>query len=158
MGGKRILLAEDDPSHAMLIQRAIQKVDSTCDVAVVCDGVEAIDYLFATGEHADRDASEMPHLILLDLRMPRMDGMQVLQVLKRVRFEGGRRMPPVVILTSSENDADVVEAYTRGAHSYICKPTAFAELVEAIRRVVEYWLGLNVSPTGGGSEELAVHR
>ena len=146
MTDKTILLAEDDPAHVALIREAIRQADSSCQVNVVNDGVEAIDYLFATGSHADRDASQMPDLILLDLRMPRMDGLQVLQVLQRVRFTDRTRLPPVVVFTCSKHEMDIVEAYRRGARSYVRKPMGFSKLVEAVQQIIGYWLRLNESP------------
>jgi two-component system response regulator len=104
-----------------------------------------IDYLFRTGVYAGREPDESADLLLLDLKMPKMDGLQVLQVLRRVRSLDRSKLPPVVILTSSRQDKDIVRAYRLGAHSYIQKPTSFVELVEAVRRIVEYWLGLNKS-------------
>jgi two-component system response regulator len=146
MADKTILLAEDDPAHARLICEAIQQADSSCKIDVVNDGVEAIDYLFAIGSHADRNASQMPDLILLDLRMPRMDGLQVLQVLQRVRFTDGTRLPPVVVLTCSKHETDLVDAYRLGARSYVRKPMGFPKLVEAVQQIVGYWLRLNEPP------------
>ena len=147
MTDKNILLAEDDPAHAALICEAIRQTDSSCKIDVVNNGVEVINYLFATGSHADRDASQMPDLILLDLRMPKMDGLQVLQVLQRVRFNDNRtRLPPVVVFTCSKHEMDLVDAYRLGARSYVRKPMGFSKLVEAVRQIVGYWLGLNESP------------
>ena len=147
MSDKTILLAEDDPAHAALIREAIEQADGSCKIDVVNDGVEAIDYLFATGSHADRDAGQMPDLILLDLRMPKMDGLQVLQVLQRVRFSDNyTRLPPVVVFTCSKHEMDLVDAYRLGARSYVRKPMGFSKLVEAVRQIVGYWLGLNESP------------
>jgi two-component system response regulator len=140
-------LAEDDPAHAALIRQAIQRADSSCQIDVVNNGVEAIDYLFATGSRADRDASQMPDLILLDLKMPRMDGLQVLQVLQRVRFNDNHtRLPPVVVFTYSKHEMDLVDAYRLGARSYVRKPMGSPKLVEAVQQIVGYWLGLNESP------------
>jgi two-component system response regulator len=141
-----ILVAEDNVDHAELIRRAIERVDCSCRTDVVRDGAEAIDYLFATGDYADRDPRQTPDLILLDLKMPKMGGLQVLQVLRRVRSRGSDRLPPVVVLTSSKQERDLISAYDLGAHSYIEKPTEFTDLVSAVRQVVEYWLGLNRSP------------
>jgi two-component system response regulator len=143
MSDKTVLLAEDDPAHQALFQRAVSGSRIPCQLKVVSDGVEAIEYLFATGEYKDRNADKLPDLILLDLRMPRMDGLQVLQVLCRTRGEKNQRFPPVVVLTSSENDQDVLRAYQYGAQSYICKPLDFPEFSRAVCETVEYWLGLN---------------
>lgn len=152
MAESTILLAEDDPAHAALIRRAIERVDSSCKIDVVGNGIEAIDYLFAAGSHTDRNADDVPDLILLDLKMPKMDGLQLMQVLRRVRFPNGRRLPPVVVLTSSKQETDVVKAYNLGAHSYIQKPSGFSGMVDAVRQIVQYWLGLNTSPPVRPSE------
>jgi len=146
MADKTILLAEDDPAHAALIRQAIQQADNSCQIDVVHDGVQVIDYLFATGSCADRASSQMPDLILLDLKMPKMDGLQVLQVLQRVRFTDHTRLPPVVVFTCSKHETDLVDAYRLGARSYIRKPMGFAKLVEAVQQIVGYWLRLNESP------------
>ncbi len=142
-GEKTILLAEDDPSHEALFRRAMSDGGFTCQIDVVRDGTEAINYLFATGEYADRDPQELPALILLDLRMPKMSGLQVLQVLRRVRGEDSLRFPPVVVLTSSSMDNDVAEAYRLGAQSYICKPTDYRTFASAVCETLHYWLDLN---------------
>ena len=142
-GEKKVLLAEDDPSHVTLFRRAVADSGVACTLDVVCDGVEAIDYLFCTGQYQARDAKAMPHLILLDLRMPKMDGLQVLQVMRRVRGDDRTRFPPVVVLTSSDLDHDIADAYRWGAQSYIRKPLGYPEFVNAVRETLQYWLGLN---------------
>jgi len=144
---RTILLAEDDSAHVRLIDRALKEVDQECLLEVVDDGAEVIDYLFATGEHRGRDARQMPNLILLDLKMPKMDGLQVLQVLHRVRSDQTTRLPPIVVLTSSTNQADIAEAYRLGAYSYICKPLDFGSWVDSMRQIITYWLDLNQPPT-----------
>jgi two-component system, response regulator len=146
---KTILLAEDDPGHEALIRRALKRAGVECDVIVVRDGVEVLDFIFATGSHAGRNQADMPSLILLDLKMPRMDGLQVLQVLRRVRGDQRTSLPPVVVLTSSSEDLDVVNAYQLGAHSFIHKPVDFDKLTDMIGQVAEYWLTLNESPQTG---------
>lgn len=143
MSEKTILLAEDDPGHEELFRRTVAQSGIPCRMDVVHDGVEAIDYLFCTGEYADRDSHAMPDLLLLDLKMPKMDGLQVLQVLHRVRGEDRGRFPPVVVLTSSELDEDITDAYRYGAQSYICKPLGHADFAQAVRETLQYWLGLN---------------
>jgi two-component system response regulator len=143
MGQKTILLAEDNRGQEKLFRHALAQSDFECRLEVVHDGVELIDFLFATGPYKDRDQREMPDLILLDLKMPRMDGLQVLQVLRRVRGEGQLRFPPVVVLTCSESDQDIVDAYRWGAQSYIRKPGSFAEFAHAVRETMQYWLALN---------------
>ena len=129
---KQILLAEDDPSHQELFRRAVQRSGVDCDIETVFDGVEAVDYLFGVGSHSDRNPEDGLDLIVLDLRMPRMDGIQVLQVLHRVRSTDQVRFPPVVVLTSSENEQDIAEAYRWGAQSYIRKPLDFADFAGQI--------------------------
>jgi two-component system response regulator len=143
MGEKTILLAEDDRGQEKLFRHALAQSDFACRLEVVHDGAELIDFLFATGQYKDRDQREMPDLILLDLKMPRMDGLQVLQVLRRVRGEGQFRFPPIVVLTCSESDQDVVDAYRWGAQSYIRKPGSLPEFAHAVRETTQYWLGLN---------------
>ncbi len=150
MGQKTILLAEDDPAHAALIRRAFERVQSVGSrLDVVGTGAEVIDYLFATGAYAARSPAPLPDLLLLDLKMPEMDGLQVLQVLRRVRGDDQPRLPPVVILTSSIAEIDVVDAYRLGVHSFVRKPTDFRGLVDAMRQIVAYWLDLNQSPAAG---------
>ncbi len=143
MDPKTVLLAEDDPAHQALFERAVSRSQIPCQLDVVSDGVEAIEYLFATGQYKDRNSDELPDLILLDLKMPRMDGLQVLQVLRRARGEKHHRFPPVVVLTSSDNEQDVLRAYQYGAQSYICKPLDFPEFSRTVCETVDYWLGLN---------------
>jgi len=140
---KTILLAEDDPAHEELFRRAVEQSPIPCRVEVVHDGVEAIEYLFATGAYGTRDPHDMPDLIVLDLKMPRMDGLQVLQVLRRVRGTDQTRFAPLVVLSCSENDHDITEAYRRGAQSYIPKPQDYPQFARAVCETLEYWLGLN---------------
>ncbi len=142
---KIVLLAEDDHCHEALFRRAVAMSAIACRLDVVRDGVEAIDYLFATGQYAGREPQGLPDLILLDLNMPRMNGIQVLKVLRRVCWEDRSRVPPVIVLTASNDDRDVAEAYQWGAQSYICKPGGFPEFVRAVRETLDYWLGLNRS-------------
>jgi two-component system, response regulator len=143
MNGRTILLAEDDASHVALFRRALASSGVQCQVDVVQDGAEAIDYLFGLGEYTHRDSKQLPDLILLDLKMPRMDGIQVLKVLRRVRGDDRMRMPPVVVLTSSDLENDIEDAYRWGAQSYIRKPLVYTEFADAVRNTVQYWLGLN---------------
>ena len=133
-------------AHTELILRAIEQVDPSCKTDVVSDGVETLEYLFGIGSHAGLHPEDIPDLILLDLKMPRMDGLEVLQVLRRVRNHGLVRFIPVVMLTSSKDEMVMLQAYRLGANSYIEKPNDFAGLVEAVRHAVQYWLGLNISP------------
>ena len=143
MSEKTILLAEDDASHVDLFRRALAGSGIACQLDVVRDGTEVIDYLFAIGRHADRKSRLMPDLILLDLKMPRMDGLQVLKVLRRVRGEDRGSYPPIVVLTSSDLEDNIADAYRWGARSYIRKPLVYAEFAEAVCETVQYWLGLN---------------
>lgn len=143
MSERLILLAEDDAGHEELFRRAVEQSGVDCRIDVVRDGVEAIDYLFRTGRYAGRDPAETPQLILLDLKMPKMNGIQVLQVLFRVRGEDRNRFPPVVVLTSSQLDEDIADAYRYGAQSYICKPLGHGDFAKAVRETLQYWLGLN---------------
>jgi len=140
---KSILLAEDDRTQERLFREALVRADFPCRLEVVRDGVEMIDYLFGTGDHKGRDTRVMPDLILLDLKMPRMDGIQVLKVLRRVRGENQPRLPPIVVLTCSDHDDDIAAAYQWGAQSYIRKPDRFDDLVAAVRETMRYWLNLN---------------
>jgi two-component system response regulator len=113
---------------------------------VARDGVEALDYLFATGEHASRDASVMPQLILIDLKLPKVDG---LEVLRRLRSDERTRLLPVVVLTSSKEPQDMLDSYGSGANSYVHKPVNFEQFVWAVEQLKLYWLGLNEAPPGG---------
>lgn len=143
---KRILLAEDDAGHVTLIKRALTRAYIDCRVDVVGNGVEVIDYLFGAGQ--ERQPTAMPDLVLLDLNMPEMNGRQVLQVLRRVRSEDGLTLPPVVVLTASDDDADVSDSYKLGAQSFIRKPVDHGRFTEAVQQTTLYWLGLNESPSG----------
>ena len=143
MAQKNILLVEDNPDDVDLTLRALKKHRIVNGIEVVRDGVEALVYLLGTGNHAGRDTSVMPLVILLDLKLPRLDG---LEVLRRVRSDPRTRLLPVVILTSSMEERDLAEGYGRGANSYIRKPVDFDEFVGAVGQLGLYWLLLNEPP------------
>jgi two-component system response regulator len=143
MHDKIILLVEDNPDDEALTLRALKKNNIKNEVVVAHDGVEALDYLFGTGAHAGRDQSVMPQLVLLDLKLPRVDGLEVLQ---RMRAEPRTRLLPVVILTSSKEERDLIHGYSLGANSYVRKPVDFGEFTDAIRQLGLYWLILNEPP------------
>ena len=143
MENKIILLVEDNPDDVTLTLRAFKKNNITNEVVVASDGSEALDYLFATGAHTGRDISVMPMVILLDLKLPKVDG---LEVLKRLRAEARTKLLPVVILTSSKEEQDLIDSYSLGANSYIRKPVDFAQFTEAVRQLGLYWLVLNEPP------------
>ena len=141
-----ILLVEDNPDDVTLTLRAFEKSKLANEVVIAQDGVEALDYLFATGAYAGRDTSVMPQLVLLDLKLPKLDGMEVL---RRMRAEDRTRVLPVVILTSSKEEQDVVNGYNLGANSYIRKPVDFAQFSDAIVQLGLYWLVLSEAPPKG---------
>ena len=143
MSNKVILLVEDNPDDELLTLRALRKNNVLNEVVVARDGVEALDYLFGTGEYAERDTAVMPQLILLDLKLPRVDG---LEVLRRLRADVRTRLLPVVILTSSKEQQDMLDGYGFGANSYVRKPVNFEQFVQAIEQLKLYWLILNEAP------------
>jgi two-component system response regulator len=138
-----ILLVEDNPDDELLTLRALQRNHILNEVVVARDGAEALEYLFATGPYADRDTDTMPQVILLDLKLPKVDG---LEVLRRVRSDERTRLLPVVVLTTSNEERDMVESYSLGANSYVCKPVDFVQFAEAVRQLRLYWLVLNETP------------
>ena len=139
MNEKPILLVEDNPDDEVLTLRAFSKNHISNPVVVARDGVEALDYLFRTGSHAS-DSAPLPAVVLLDLKLPRIDG---LEVLRRVRADERTAVLPVVILTTSREQQDISEAYSLGANSYIRKPVDFDKFIQAIGQIGLYWLGLN---------------
>jgi len=143
MKTKTILLAEDNPDDVKLTLRALNKSNILNEVIVAEDGVEALDYLFGTGKFAGRDTGLMPQVVLLDLKMPRMDGLEVLQ---RMRADERTKLLPVVVLTTSSEDKDRVESYKLGANSYIRKPVDFNQFADAVKQLGLYWLVLNEGP------------
>lgn len=135
-----ILLVEDNPDDEALTLRALKKNNIRNEVIVARDGVEAIDYLFGTGAHAGRDLSITPQVILLDLKLPKMDGFEVLE---RIRASEATQYLPVVILTTSSEDQDRIRGYDLGANSFVRKPVEFDKFIEAVRQLGLYWLILN---------------
>lgn len=145
--GKIILLVEDNADDEVLTIRALKKNNILNEVVVARDGAEALDYLFGTGAHAGRDVSVPPQVVLLDLKLPKFSG---LEVLKRIREDARTRLQPVVILTSSVEEQDVNAGYDLGANSYIRKPVDFSQFSEAARQIGLYWLVLNEAPPKTG--------
>jgi two-component system response regulator len=139
-GRKTILLVEDNANDEFLTLRALKKYNVANDVVVARDGVEALDYLFGTGAHAGRDLRELPLVVLLDLKLPKVDG---LEVLRRVRGDERTRLLPVVILTSSNEERDVINGYKLGTNSYVQKPVDFTAFMDAVGQLGLYWLMLN---------------
>lgn len=145
---KVIMLVEDNPNDVALSLRALKKHNIRNEVVVVHDGADALDYLFARGIHARRDPAALPAVVLLDLKLPKVDGIEVLQ---QIRANEGMKFLPVVILTSSSEERDRLEGYSSGCNSYVRKPVDFNQFAEAVRQLGLYWLVLNEPPpqTGG---------
>ncbi len=139
----RILLVEDNPDDEELTLLAFKKSKLSNEIIVAHDGVEALDYLFGTGDYTGRDTSDLPQLVLLDLKLPKLDGIEVLE---RIRTDERTRLLPVVILTSSREQEDLIRSYTLGANSYIRKPVDFNQFIEAVQQLGLYWLVLNERP------------
>jgi two-component system response regulator len=135
-----ILLVEDNPDDELLTRRALEENNLCNELVVVRDGEQALDYLFGTGPYEGRDTSVMPQVILLDLGLPKVDG---LEVLERVRSDEKTRRLPVVVLTSSPEEQDRVESYVRGANSFVRKPVDFVEFAVAVQSLMMYWFVLN---------------
>lgn len=140
MNAKVILLVEDNPKDEMLTLRALKKSGVLNEVTVTRDGAEALDFLFATGEYIGRNSADVPALILLDLNLPKIGG---LEVLKTLRADERTKLLPVVILTSSDEEKDLIEGYARGANSYVRKPVEFNAFAGAVQQLGLYWLILN---------------
>ena len=140
MRSRTILLVEDNPDDVDLTLHAFQESQSANEIVVVRDGAEALEYLFVSGRYAARDASLVPEVVLLDLKLPKVDG---LEVLRRIRAHTRTRRLPVVILTSSKEEQDVLRSYDLGANSFVRKPVDFVQFIEAARQLGLYWLVLN---------------
>lgn len=143
MDRRSILLVEDNPDDVELTMRALKIHNVANEVMIAHDGVEALDYLFATGAYAGRDTTVMPQLVLLDLKLPKVDG---LEVLRQLRDDERTKFLPVVILTSSKEEQDLVNGYRLHANSYIRKPVDFNQFSEAVRQLGLYWMVLNEPP------------
>lgn len=140
MGEQMLLLVEDNPSDEELTLRALSKQKILNDIVVVRDGVEALEFLFGEGKYEGRDLSRQPDVILLDLKLPRLGGLDVLQ---RIRADERTKLLPVVVLTSSSQEEDIISSYRLGANSYVRKPVKFADFTEAVRQLGVYWLLVN---------------
>lgn len=138
-----ILLVEDSPDDVELTLRALRRSKLANHIEVVRDGAEALDFIFATGAYARRDVNDVPKVILLDIKLPKLDG---LEVLRRLKGDAATRKIPVVMLTSSREERDIVESYELGVNSYIRKPVDFERFAEAVRQLGLYWLLLNEPP------------
>jgi len=143
MSDKTILLVEDNPDDEALTLRALKKNNILNEVVVARDGEEALEYLFGTGRYEGRDTSIQPQVILLDLQLPKISGHEVL---KRLRADKRTELQPVVVLTTSSEEADIIASYENGANSYTRKPVDFHEFIEAVRQLGLYWLILNEAP------------
>ena len=143
MDNKVILLVEDNQDDEELTIRTLKKNNILNDIIVAHDGIEALDYLFGTGKYKDRDMSIMPVIIMLDIKLPKING---LEVLKRIRSDERTKLLPVVILTSSDEERDLIESYMLGANSYVRKPVNFTQFQKAVQQLTLYWLLLNNAP------------
>jgi two-component system, response regulator len=142
MRTETILLIEDNPDDEALTKRAFQKARIRNEIVVARDGAEALDYIFCTGKYKNRDFNQMPQVILLDLKLPKIDG---LEVLRRIRADERTKLLPVIILTSSREDNDLLQGYQSGANSYIVKPVDSTQFEESIKQLGLYWIVLNES-------------
>ena len=147
MNDKIILLVEDNPDDEALTLRALKKNNILNEVVVARDGAEALDYLFGAGKYSGRDPNVLPTVILLDLKLPKVDGLEVLQ---RIRADERTKLLPVVIVTSSKEEKDIVNGYKLGANSYVRKPVDFTQFMDAARQLGLYWLVLNEAPPPTG--------
>jgi len=142
-GVVEIVLVEDNPDDVELALKALRRSGIANEIRVLRDGVEAVEYLFCTGAYAHRDIADAPSMILLDLKLPRIDG---LEVLRRIKADARTRSLPIIVLTSSREERDIVDSYQLGVNSYIVKPVDFEQFTEAIRQLSMYWLVLNQLP------------
>lgn len=147
MKNKIILLVEDNPKDEVLTLRALKKCNLANEIMVVRDGAEALDYLFAKADYAWRDVEDLPTVVLLDLKLPKVDG---LEVLRRIRADERAQLLPVVILTSSDEEQDIIAGYKLGANSYVRKPVAFEDFSRAVADLGRYWLITNEQPPRKG--------
>lgn len=138
-----IVIVEDNPDDEALMLRAFKQHKLTNEIVVLRDGVEAIEYLLGTGAHAGRDTALMPQIILLDLKLPKLNG---LDVLKRLRADPRTKIVPIVVLTTSKEEGDMIASYNLGANSYVVKPVDFTKFVESVKQLGLYWLLLNQTP------------
>jgi two-component system response regulator len=138
-----ILLVEDNPDDVELLLRALKKNNIANNIAITRDGAEALDYVFGTGKYPGRDINDVPRIVLLDLKLPKLNG---LQVLERIRADERTALIPVIILTSSKEEQDLINGYKSGANSYVRKPVDFNEFVDAVRQIGLYWLLINEPP------------
>lgn len=139
----KILLVEDNADDELLTQRALRKNNILNELVVVRDGQEALDYLHGTGAHSGRDLHDQPQVVLLDLNLPKVSG---LEVLRRLRTDPRTQALPVVVLTSSQEDDDIIKSYHNGANSYVRKPVDFVQFTECVRQLGLYWLVINRPP------------
>ena len=138
-----ILLVEDNPADEALTLRAFKKFNQSVQISVVRDGAEAVDFIFCKGVHKDRDPGDLPQLILMDMNLPKLTG---IEVLRRIRANEHTQLLPVIMLTSSREEQDLIESYRNGANSYVRKPIDYDEFLEAVRQLSLYWLILNEPP------------
>ncbi len=143
MAIRSIFLVEDNPDDEALAIRALQRSRITNEIIVAHDGVEALDYLLGTGTHAGRDISIQPSVVLLDLKLPRVDG---IEVLRQMRLHNATKLVPVVVLTTSEEEQDLLNSYSLGCNSYVRKPIDFIQFSQAVQQLGMYWLLLNEPP------------
>jgi len=144
---KVILLVEDNPDDEALTLRALKKNHIQNEIVVARDGVEALDYLFGTGAFAGRNPAHLPEVVLLDLKLPKVDGVEVL---RRIRADSRTKLLPVVMLTSSVEESDLARCYANGVNSYVRKPVDFTQFMEVVNQLGMYWLVLNQPPPGKG--------